>query len=143
MKPLIIKSTEITPSIEFNPDTEVYEIGGESRPESVREFYEPILTWLDNYAIELSKRTDLIKNENFSIKMNFKLEYFNSSSAKYFLDILKKMISKFHNQGINVKVFWYYEDGDDDMQEAGEELSHMVKFPFKYIAVKSKYSSKE
>lgn len=139
MEPLIIQTGEITPGIIFDPNTNFYEITGESRPESVREFYQPVLDWLENYATEL-KSENTQEEKPSGIVINFKLEYFNSSSAKYFLDIIKSLISNFYSMGIDIKVHWHFEEGDEDMQEAGEELSHMVKFPFKYLPVKLNYS---
>jgi len=144
MDNLIIEPTETSPRIQFDPNTRVFEIIGDSRPESVREFYEPMLNWLEDFSAELlSMLISKPTGDPIIITFNFKLHYFNSSSAKYFLDILKKLIAKFYSKGVELKVFWYYEDDDEDMLEAGEELSHMVKFPFKYIPVKVKKQSQE
>lgn len=139
MEPLIIEETEITPKVIFHPKENKYEISGESRPESVREFFQPILEWIDNYSKEIKTFDEQAKKAQ-TITIHFKLEYFNSSSAKYFLDIIKSILSGFYANGIEVKIFWHFEEGDEDMQEAGEELSHMVKYPFKYIAEKGRYT---
>lgn len=138
MKPYIIEAKTISPEVKFDPENNIYEIKGESRPESVRDFYQPILDWLEEYSVEAQKYSDEEKKDK-GIIIHFKLDYFNSSSAKYFLDIIKSLIANFHSNGIDIKIFWYYEEGDEDMQEAGEELSHMVKYPFKYIAEKPEF----
>ena len=138
MRPYIVEAKVISPSVVFDPDNNHYEIKGESRPESVRDFYQPILDWLEEYAEEVKEFSDDEKKGN-GIIVHFKLEYFNSSSAKYFLDVIKSLLANFHSNGIDVKIYWYYEEGDEDMQEAGEELSHMVKYPFKYIAEKPEF----
>ena len=32
-----------------------------------------------------------------------------------------------------MKVNWYFDDGDDDMKEVGEDFSEMITFPFSFI----------
>jgi hypothetical protein len=139
MEPLIIEATEISPKVILNPEENKYEISGESRPESVREFFQPILDWIDSYSNEIKNLDEETKKDQ-TITIHFKLEYFNSSSAKYFLDIIKSVLAGFYANGVEVKIYWHFEEGDEDMQEAGEELSHMVKYPFKYIAEKGRYA---
>ena len=102
----------------------MFEISGESRPENVRDFFEPILSWVDGYFCTIVSK-DL---HSFSIK----LEYFNSSSAKYLLTLFKS-IGSFYKNGANIKIDWYFEEGDDDMKEVGEQMSEMAKIPFNFI----------
>ncbi|MBU0488082.1 MAG: DUF1987 domain-containing protein [Bacteroidetes bacterium] len=127
MEKLVINATENTPEVIFDPASGNFEISGESRPENVREFYEPILNWLNEFSSS-------VKSDQGTLTFKFKFEYFNSSSAKFILDVLKK-ISEIHSKGADFKIIWYYDDGDEDMQEAGEEMSKMVKLPFSYIEV--------
>ena len=49
MKSLIIKETAATPKIEFDLDSPVFVLEGCSRPEDVRDFYAPIITWLTDF----------------------------------------------------------------------------------------------
>lgn len=126
MKSLKIEASQITPEINFDVEKKIFIISGESRPENVKDFFEPILLWLDNFF----SLSDNGGNFIFQIK----LEYFNSSSAKYLLAILKK-IAHFFNSGYNIQVEWFFESDDDDMKEAGEQMSEMTKIPFKYIDV--------
>ena len=60
------------------------------------------------------------------------MNYFNSSSAKFLLDVIVE-VHKYHLEGFNVKINWYYDEGDDDMLETGEDLSDMIDFPFSFI----------
>lgn len=131
MNKLLIEATEISPKVSFDPATRVFEIYGESRPENVREFYEPILNWLEEFGKELFNQPQAGANP---LTFNFKLEYFNSSSSKFILDILRKII-EYHSKGVNVVINWHYDEGDEDMQEAGEELAKMVNFPFNYMEI--------
>ena len=63
----------------------------------------------------------------------FKLDYFNSTSAKFILDIFMKL-QTFRKDEINIKVKWHYAKPDLDMKESGEEFAEMTGIPFEYIA---------
>ncbi len=63
MDSLNIEPTEFTPKINFDPDNNLFEISGFSRPENVIGFYRPILKWLDEFSDGvLSKNIDFNKN---------------------------------------------------------------------------------
>ena len=68
---------------------------------------------------------------NDSMTFTFNLEYFNSSSAKLIVDVCKSL-SALRQRGLNVTVIWQYEEEDEDMLEAGKEMSRLVKCPFEY-----------
>lgn len=129
MNSLIIESTEISPKIEFDIDKNYYELAGESRPENVRKFYEPIISWLEEFGEFANNGT--LKGP---FVFNFKFEYFNSSSAKFIMDILKSLES-ISQEGADLSIKWYYDEGDEDMQETGEEFSKIIEIPFEYIEV--------
>jgi hypothetical protein len=132
MKKVIINPTSNTPKVVLDPDNNIFEISGESRPFDVPTFYQPLLTWLDEFSHYLSKMNGGIKPIDFI----FNLEYFNSLSAKYILDLCKKL-SKIHIEGFPINVRWQYEEGDDYMLETGQEMSKISKLPFEYEMVKS------
>ncbi len=44
-------------------------------------------------------------------------------------------VNKLYAKGVLVEVEWYYEDGDDEILESGEELDEMVDFEFHFIPV--------
>lgn len=131
MEALKIEPTEISPKVYFIPENNVFEISGESRPENVRKFYEPIIAWLNDFG------NSIISGEyKIDPIFNFKFEYFNSSSAKFIMDMLKKLEELF-SKGIKLKIIWYYDEGDEDMQETGEEFSKIIEVPFEYVEVKA------
>jgi hypothetical protein len=134
MEPLYIEPTEFTPRVYFDPENSVFEISGFSRPENVIGFYRPILKWLDDYNDNvLAKNLDYNKS---NLTINLKMTYFNSASSKFLLDILLEFM-KFHSKGNEVEINWYYEDGDDEIQESGEEISDMLGYPFNFISYQS------
>ncbi|MDA3891416.1 MAG: DUF1987 domain-containing protein [Salinivirgaceae bacterium] len=131
MKPFIIEETAATPRIVFDLDENKFELKGCSRPEDVRDFYAPVIKWLNNFKDSVD---DDLRNDHKEqpIVFKFKFDYFNSSSAKFILDILV-LINRVHTEGLNIRIDWYFDESDDDMKEVGEELSEVVDFPFEYV----------
>jgi hypothetical protein len=127
MRKLIIDQTSNSPKVVLDPENKIYEISGESRPPDVREFYDQILTWMDDFSLELVKANK--KEEPVVFIFNF--GYFNSSSGKLILDICK-VLARLQGRGMNITVNWLYEKDDMDMLEVGQEISRIVKFPFEY-----------
>ena len=97
---------------------------GKSSPEDPLQFYNYVLNSLDAYSQAQGER--MITNLAF--------EYFNTSSSKC-LYIFMKKLSKMDEMGKKVVVNWYFEEGDEDMREAGEDLESMfdVTFNFKEV----------
>ena len=107
-----------------------FEFSGESRPENVRKFYLPILEWLEAYIAEQTELEDGGRTSGLVCQFNF--EYFNSTSAKYILDIFKSL-NTINALGINLEIKWLYEQDDEDMLEVGQEMSRMSKLSFDYV----------
>lgn len=134
MKGLNIPATDKSPSVLFDPEKYLFEMQGNSRPENVRDFYFPIIYKVRKY---FEKVIDKKQTEEFNqkcFKFNFKLDYFNSSSAKFISDILV-LIKDFTDEGLNLKIYWYFADGDEDMKEVGEDFSDMISVPFNFIMI--------
>lgn len=125
MDSLIIESTEDSPSINFDIVSKRLVISGESRPENAGKFYAPVIDWIE----KLEQRA---KGDNSPLVFAFKLDYFNSTSAKYIMDIIitiKELVVK----GCKVNIEWNYDKRDDDMLEAGKEFSDAVEMEFDFI----------
>ena len=125
-----IAATDKTPKVTLNAENNTFEMQGNSRPENVRDFFYPIIDDLKKYF----EKIDEEKLEVKAITFNFKLDYFNSASAKFISDILL-IIQKYAKAGFNIKIYWYFDDGDDDMKEVGEDFSEMISYPFNFIMV--------
>jgi hypothetical protein len=128
MRKLIIDQKPSSPKVILDPEKQIYLISGESRPPDVREFYGEIITWLEDFGSNLISQD---KREE-PLVFNFNFEYFNSSSGKLILDICK-ILAGFRQNGANLTVNWHFEKDDNDMMEAGKEMSKIVKFPFEFI----------
>ncbi len=124
MNTIVITGSAKTPDLNFDANTGILSIKGRSIPENSVEFYKPIIEWLDEY----------IKQPQDKTVVNIQLEYFNTSSSKCILDILKKfeMVAK---SGHDIIINWYYESDDEDMLETGEDYQSIIKAPFNMIEV--------
>lgn len=128
MQKLIIGPTVFTPRVILDHEEHFLEIAGESRPQDVREFFGPVLEWMNDFSDSLVKAGSTEK----PVVMNFNFDYFNSSSAKCILDICK-ILSRMRLNNVDASVKWYYVRGDIDMLEAGKEMSQIVKIPFEFV----------
>ena len=124
MNNIKMEGTAKTPDLSFDANTGVFDIKGRSIPENSVEFYKPILEWIDEYTKQTQPKTIV----------NIHLEYFNTSSSKCILDLLKKfeIIAK---NGNDIVIRWQYEEDDEDMLEAGQDYQSIIKVPFEMVEV--------
>jgi len=120
---MTIEGTPKTPSITLDAQKGVVEIKGRSIPENAVDFFQPVYEWIDKYTLEPLTQTTV----------NLKLEYFNTSSSKCILTILKKFEKLDRENQSKITINWYYEEDDEDMLEAGEDFDVIIQIPFKMI----------
>lgn len=121
MNTLIIDDTKETPRVHFDPGNNIFEISSRSLPEDADEFYIPIIKWLEDY----------VEKPNPVTNFTFKLDYYNTASARYITKIVK-ILDKLGEEH-DVKVYWYYREIDEDMQAMGEEYAEMTEIDFELI----------
>lgn len=92
------------PGINFNKDTGICEIEGESYMEEAYKFYLPLINWIKEFT----------EKEKRKLYFNVKLMYFNTSTSKCLLDIFE-ILKKYANHGGEIEVNWYYDPEDPDM----------------------------
>ena len=124
MNNLFVQGDYKNPTLDFKYETGVLEIKGRSWPEHATNAYKDAFEWLDNY----------IKAPQNTTTLKVALEYFNTSSSKVVLDIVK-YAEKLHKAGHNINVEWYYETDDLDLKEEGESYAEMVNIPIQLIGI--------
>ena len=129
MDSLRIYKGDTTPLLDFNVDTMEFFMEGECRPENVLTYFEPIMKWLDNFVEWLK-----MKNSARKLNFNFKLEYYNSSSAKFIYNIFKRL-KHIQSDGIEVNMFWFYDILDEDLLECGQEYEKILGLKFHFLAL--------
>ena len=99
-------------------------IMGRSIPENPGDFYRPVYNWISDYTGSHIDKS----------KIDLGFEYINTSSTKWIFNILKEL-SVMPDVAENVKVTWYYEQGDEDMCELGFILRSLIECPFLLVEV--------
>jgi hypothetical protein len=133
MRTLDIKETDFTPELNFSAANHTLKFKGVSRPENVLGFYSQALEWLEEYEYMVLDKLES-KYAILTIKIEFRLQYFNSASAKAILQMLQK-IKTFDKYGPEIQVDFYYDEGDEQMLEDGEELADAVDMEFNFHEV--------
>lgn len=126
MIPLLLQETQTTPLVSLNASLGEIIIEGRSIPENVIDFFHPILSWIDEYALSPNEKTTL----------KFKFEYFNTSSSKRIFDIMKKAEAIALQPGKLVVINWFYESDDEDIFFAGNDYKALItKVEFNLIEI--------
>ena len=133
MKIIDIKRTERTPEIILDAEEKIFEIKGKCLPENIVDFDLLVTEKLSNYLRKCFEE-DSECADNRTFKVNLKLAYFNSAAAKFIADILM-VVNNYIRKGYNIKIYWYFQEDDDDMQEAGEEFAEMLEIPINFVMV--------
>lgn len=118
----LIKPTAITLGISLKMESRSFEINGVSRPESAVVFYEKVIQLLDYY----------LKTGYHSLSVAFKLSYFNTSSASCLYELMMRL-KQLQDQGMNLKVNWYYKIDDEDMLLSGRNFSSYTQLNMRLI----------
>ena len=77
MTELEIKKTPSTPKVWYSSDEATLRIEGRSFPENARDFYGPIIQWIESNTSNLGSL--------FTVSIN--LEYYNTASSKFLMEI--------------------------------------------------------
>ncbi|MBI4932095.1 MAG: DUF1987 domain-containing protein [Bacteroidetes bacterium] len=124
MEELIIKGTDYSPEVVFSPKNSTYSISGWSRPESPFKFYEQVFKWIEDKGVKFLNNATI----------DFKIEYFNTPSAKMIRHMFEKL-DLLYQQGVKMNVVWYYDDVESK-EEFEYEFAQGLGFPIKYIEKK-------
>ena len=125
MENLIIKGYRdkyYIPSVDFNAETGICELSGESFLESTVKFYNPLLDWLEEFA----------KVEKRPLVFNIKLSYYNTSSAKRILDILH-ILKAYEDNGGDVTVNWFLEEEEFEIIDEIEDYKIVAKIKINVV----------
>lgn len=121
MKRLEIAETSNTPHIVLDPTTNTFLIEGKSFPEDGKEFYRPVIEWMEEYK----------STKPSSFKIDFNIFYLSSSSVISIKQVLLKVIDM-KTLGTNITVVWNYDEDDDDIKKTGEDYEKLLKIDFQF-----------
>ncbi len=118
-----ILSTKSTPEISLDPEG-IIKITGRSTKENLVGFSAQIENWIDEY----------ISNPAEITCVDIYLEYFTRINLIFYFALLRKVESvKLKNKKFIIN--WYYEEGDEDILEKGENISSLLDIPFNFIMI--------
>jgi hypothetical protein len=125
MENLHIEKGRNTPAVIFKTDGEL-RIEGNSICENSLAFYTPPLEWLKEFE----------KTNPQKVTCHVNLEYFNSSSSLLLIKLFT-LLSQIGKSGAQTNIIWYYPEEDEDMIEAGQNFSRIIKVPFNFQSISS------
>lgn len=120
-------ATEKTPEINFDFENGVFLVRGISIPENTVDFYHGLIFALREYA----------KTPQPESILKIGLEYFNTSTSVIILKLLNALELA---ENSKVKVIWYYEEDDIEMEEVGLDFKEMTSVPFNLHPVEDLYA---
>jgi hypothetical protein len=124
MEKYVLRETAKTPSINFDPECGLFEIRGKSIPENSMGFYAPLLDFLEGYTNQPADRTIL----------NVRFEFFNTSSSNR-IHAMFKLFERLYEGDREVLIRWFFENGDENMFDAGEDFRAILRVPFELVEV--------
>lgn len=124
---LRIEPKHDSPLVIFNHEKGTLLMEGTMHPENIQKFMNPIMDWFNDYS-------DFLNPNQMNLTMEFFFKYLNSSSYKYLINILQKLI-ELQEKGAKIKVFWKYENEDEDMKERGLDLFEFTGLPLEYECI--------
>ncbi len=116
---------EQTPLVHFKTTGDL-KIEGTSYPENPMKFYGQVIDWV--------KEMKNLDTDN--ITLSVRLDYFNTSTSKLVLFIFKTIESMYLKDKKDVKITWFYNSGDEDMLESGDDYASLLDCPFELKEVK-------
>ena len=121
LAPIYHKPTEDEPEMILDIEEGRFEFSGRSLPEDPASLFEPVLDWVKEYS----------RSPNNETVIHFKLDYFNSSTARFLVEILQ-LFEEIRHAGHRISVCWWYLEDDQMMEERGEEIESVIDLEFEY-----------
>ena len=117
---ILIKPTKTSPGVSLDFSSGKLTVEGRSLLTNALKFYHPLITSLETCNIPTNCEID------------FKVDYYNTSSTKCIFLIFKKIRALFF-QGHYIKVNWYTHEEDEDHLEFDNDLENMLGLTFNYV----------
>lgn len=119
MNDLFINKSNKTPEVNFKHSGTI-ELRGNSFLENTREFYEPLIEWLQAYVIEPADKTTV----------NFDFEYYNTSSQLWIFRVVEVLLDLVKVEK-NIKFNWFFTE--EEVEEAGMDLASLLGIEMNFI----------
>ena len=117
-----IQATQKMPKVIIDPEYGLFEICGNSIPEDAGVFYKNILKKLEEYFLAPHPLTIV----------NISLRYYNTSTARWLFNLFKA-IKRNREQGHEIFIKWYYDDGDEESYGTAVDYSKLLNIPIRLL----------
>ena len=117
MENIHIPARERSPEVDFRFSERHLAMRGEAYPEDAGAFFGPVLKALEAY---------LETTRGLEVTMEFQMIYFNTSSAKALMNMIK-LLEASALAGTPVTLRWLVQKDDDVMREFGEDFSEELR----------------
>ena len=125
MESKTIAATDRSPEVRMDVANRIISFTGEAYPEDAAAFWGPILQEMQNIVEQEPEEL---------LQVDFQLAYFNSSSAKALMNVFQ-LLESAAETGTKIRVNWYFQDGDNTLEESGEDFSEDLK-SVKFASIK-------
>ena len=115
---LSVPGSQCSPSIRADWKAGVVVMSGESYPENSFELYDQLIQWIESY----------LTTSEHSLTLELHLNYLNTSSVRFMIDIIDMLQSAFENNKA-VLVQWMFDDRNPRSAELGSEFKEDYTFP--------------
>lgn len=122
--PLHLLPSEDEPEILLDKKDNIIRFSGKSMPEDPGKAFKPVMEWVSEY----------LESPNPSTLIEFRMDYYNSSTARFFVEILQKF-EELSEKGAKVRIQWYYHHDDLVIRERGEDLQAVIHLPFEFVKI--------
>jgi SiaC family regulatory phosphoprotein len=109
------------PKVKFEYDTGFCQIQGECYLIDAEVFFQPLIDWILAYPLQ-------------DISFHFKLTYFNTSSSRGILNLLKALKSQ-KEKGKNVEILWYYPVNNQHLKAEAEDFMDDLHLNFTIVPI--------
>lgn len=111
-----LNSGDCLPKVVLDPELNKIIIAGNSAPLAPTNFFNPIIDWITYFK----------QNNRKELKVYVMLDYFNTYTSKFLMRLTKECLL-LSEAGCDTKIYWYFDEDDDDMREFGENLQVIFK----------------
>ena len=118
MESIKVESTPYLPLIDFTPEG-ILKLEGRAIPEDANKLFDPLIAFVQQISVK-------------EVLLDINLDYFNTSSSKKILDLLRALDA--NDKVESILVNWHFEEGDDDSVETAEIYEELLnRTHFRYI----------
>ncbi len=118
-----IPATDRSPRVILNASESRIEIEGISMTLQPHNFFAPVFYWLEKMK----------SAQPSSLSFHINLTFFNTYASKIILRMMQKAM-ELELIGCEIKFYWYYEEEDDEIKEAGEHYASIINKEINFIA---------